>query len=246
MSKNWVICSDAILAIGLAIGRKSASDDKRMKPQQQAEKIFETIFLGGPVKQFEAVGRLQLMMLLRAGLYPSSKVVDIGCGCLRGGYWLIHFLNKGCYFGVEPNTEMLETGKREFLEKDVLEEKRPRFGNNAKFDTSVFDEKFDFFFARSIWTHASKAQIKAMLDSFQHDAVNGGIFLTSYLRANLFKRRDYKGNEWVGRSHRSDRYGVVHHRFGWIKNQCRKRQLNVKELDTGEINNQTWLMIEKA
>jgi SAM-dependent methyltransferase len=186
------------------------------------------------------------MMLLRAGLYPSSKVVDIGCGCLRGGYWLIHFLNKGCYFGVEPNTEMLETGKREFLEKDVLEEKRPRFDSNAKFDTSVFDEKFDFFIARSIWTHASKAQIEAMLDSFQDSVADDGIFLTSYLPAHLLKGRDYKGDKWVGRSHQSDRYGIVRHRFSWIKDQCRQRKLTVKKLDKGKINNQTWLIIQKA
>jgi SAM-dependent methyltransferase len=217
-----------------------------MKPQKKAEEISETVFLGGPTKQFDAVGRLQLMMLLQIGLYPSSKVVDIGCGCLRGGYWLIHFLDKGCYFGIEPNTAMLETGIREFIEKDVLEEKCPHFDNNSEFDTSVFNEKFNFFVARSIWTHASKAQIKAMLDSFQRDGSDDGIFLTSYLPAHLLKGRDYTGDKWVGRSHQSNQYGVVRHRFGWIKDQCHQRQLTVKQLDKGKINNQTWLIIQKA
>jgi hypothetical protein len=47
----------------------------------------------------EIAGRLQFAMLIREGVYPSSKVLDIGCGCLRGGYWLIHFLGS---FGLEP------------------------------------------------------------------------------------------------------------------------------------------------
>jgi hypothetical protein len=56
----------------------------------------EGIFLGGPAKLFETAGRTLLITLLSEGLTPSSKVLDIGCGCLRGGYWLIHFLGKSC------------------------------------------------------------------------------------------------------------------------------------------------------
>ena len=54
------------------------------------------IFTGGPPQYFEIVGRLQLATLVREGIYPQSKVLDVGCGCLRGGYWVIHFLDPGC------------------------------------------------------------------------------------------------------------------------------------------------------
>jgi hypothetical protein len=101
------------------------------------------------------------MLLLKEGLYPESKVLDIGCGCLRVGYWLIHFLNPRCYFGMEPNRRMLEAGIEKILEPGLIDLKRPRFDCNADFDFSVFGERFDFFVARSIWTHASKTQIKA-------------------------------------------------------------------------------------
>ena len=57
-------------------------------------------------------------------------------------------------------------GINAFLDSETLAAKRPRFGTNPHFDTSVFGEKFDFFLAYSIWTHASKGQIQAMLDSF--------------------------------------------------------------------------------
>ena len=68
------------------------------------------VFLGGPLHLFETAGRLQLQILLKEGLYPDSKVLDVGCGCLRGGYWLIHFLDAGCYFGIEPHRRELEAG----------------------------------------------------------------------------------------------------------------------------------------
>ena len=58
------------------------------------------IFLGGPAELFETAGRKMLITLLSEGLTPTSKVLDIGCGCLRAGYWLIHFMDRGCYFGI--------------------------------------------------------------------------------------------------------------------------------------------------
>ncbi|CAG0947608.1 hypothetical protein ANRL1_04330 [Anaerolineae bacterium] len=103
------------------------------------------IFLGGPLQVFETAGRKLLTVLLSEGLTPSSNVLDIGCGCLRGGYWLIHFLDEGCYFGIEPNTEMLEAGINIVLEPGLADLKRPRFDHNAEFDFAIFKEKFDFF-----------------------------------------------------------------------------------------------------
>jgi len=41
---------------------------------------------------FEEVGRESLKELLDHGLYPHSTILDIGCGSLRIGYWLINFL----------------------------------------------------------------------------------------------------------------------------------------------------------
>jgi len=217
-----------------------------MNLQQKAEQLSKTVFLGGPVKDFEAVGRLQFIMLLREGLYPDSKVVDIGCGCLRGGYWLIHFLNKDCYCGIEPNKKMLEEGIKTFLEDDVRCSKNPRFSYNSDFDFSVFHEKFDFFMARSIWTHASKQQIEKMLDGFCQHSSDNGIFLTSYLRASFFKHKEYWGDTWVGRSDTSDKPGVVCHSFKWVSEVCKKRNLQIVELKEGIYNNQIWLKITKG
>ena len=218
--------------------------------QQRGEALSGAVFVGGPVHDFEGVGRLQLITALREGLNPWSKLVDIGCGCLRGGYWFVHFLDKGCYCGIEPNREMLDQGIARILEPGLVDEKAPRFDHNADFDTSVFREKFDFFVARSVWTHASKRQIQAMLDAFARDASSDGVFLTSYLRPRLLSRnpfvtRDYQGHEWSGRSHQSSTPALVYHSFGWITQECAARGLKVRELSEDIYNGQIWLRISR-
>ena len=204
----------------------------------------EGIFLGGPLKSFETAGRKLLATLLSEGLNPTSKVLEIGCGCLRGGYWLIHFLDEGCYFGLEPNISMCEAGTRILLEPGLVDLKKPRFDHNSNFDFSIFEEKFDFFVARSIWSHASKQQIQIMLDGFISTSNTDGLFITSYIRPTLFKP-DYKGTKWVGRSHESDTSGLVRHSLGWIQTECAKRGLVVKEIKGKAYNfsKQIWLRI---
>lgn len=214
------------------------------------------IFLGGPRRDFETVGRLTFNLLLGEGLAPHHKVLDIGCGALRIGYWLIGFLEAGGYCGLEPNRRMLRTGLERILEPGMEEEKRPRFSHDERFDFTVFPEtRFDFVIARSVWTHASKTQIVQMLESFCATAVPGARFLTSYLpampvgtapggmRTRAVWVRDYKGEEWIGASHRRKEGGMVAHSKRWIRRTCRERGLEVQSLKGEVINRQRWLRI---
>jgi SAM-dependent methyltransferase len=212
--------------------------------QAKAETAAAGRFLGVPTENFESAGREQLIYLLRAGLTPAAKVIDVGCGVLRGGYWLVHFLDPGCYCGIEPNKERLQIGIDHVLEPDILKLKQPRFDTNPHFDTSVFGEKFDFFVAYSVWTHASKPRIATMLDSFLRDSKETGIFLATYLPPNL-RHGDYKGEHWVGTSHESDVPGCIHHRYRWIKAECKNRRLQVRKLSQDQSHGQFWLEIRR-
>jgi hypothetical protein len=216
-----------------------------MELQQKAEMLGQKTFLGVPVRDFEKSGRELLVYLLNAGLNPNSKVVDIGCGVLRGGYWLIHFLDRDSYYGIEPHVERLEMGLNTILEPETLETKRPRFDTNPHFDTSIFGERFDFFLAYSIWTHASKSQIQTMLDAFLRDAKDDGVFLTSYLPAGS-GRLDYLGDKWNGTSHESDVAGCIYHSLDWIKAECDRRGLVAWELGRDKYHGQSWIKITWA
>src|SRR5262249_20840157 len=152
---------------------------------------------------------------------------------------LIHFLDPSCYCGIEPHPQRLAMGMDTILEEGVRKSKRPRFDSNADFDTSVFGETFDFFLAYSIWTHACKRQIRAMLDAFLRDSKQEAVFLTSYLPAGE-AGPDYQGETWHGTSHESDMQGCICHSLGWIKAECEQRGLFVRELGRSGPTGKSW------
>ena len=204
------------------------------------------IFLGGPIDIFEDAGRKTFMLMLDQGLMPENRVIDVGCGCLRNGYWLIHFLQEGNYFGIEPNISMVAAGRDIIVGEDVISLKKPVFDNNDRFNFMVFSSKFDMFLARSIWTHASKHQIEVMLDGFTRTAAVGAKLLTSIHEA-LTKEHDYIGTSWVGLSHESVQPGMVAHSLAWIEQVCAARALKVSCIRDRafDIADQTWLVIER-
>ena len=234
-----------------------------MSLQKKAEAASKEIYIGGPPERFECYGRLQLITLIRVGLNPASKLLDVGCGALRGGYWFIQLLNPGCYYGIEPNRTMLDGALRKILEPDMISQKKPRFDHNSEFEFSVFGETFDYVVARSVWSHASKKQIKKMLDSFIQISHKDSIFLVSFFPAGFrwrvrkllnpinwlnfkknFYRSDYLGDEWVGKSDLSNCPGIVAHRFDWIDAECEKRGLIVERHKQDNFTEQKWLRIE--
>jgi hypothetical protein len=206
------------------------------------EMISRHGFLGVPVETFEDGGRRQLIALLEEGLNPESKVLDLGCGCLRAGYWLVHFLAAAGYHGIEPARRRVDLGLRFLFTPEEVERKRPRFDFNSDFDSSVFGIRFDFFLAGSVWTHASKRQIEATLDAFARDSTPAGVFVATYLPARS-PAEDYQGEHWVGTSHESDAPGVIRHSLAWIVEQCGRRGLRVNERAGPACDDQSWLRV---
>ncbi|HCS55092.1 hypothetical protein [Rubinisphaera sp.] len=200
--------------------------------------------MGVPKETFEQAGRQQFIELLAAGLLPESRVLEFGCGCMRIGYWLIQFLDPECFYGIEPAKNRVEHGREYLFSPAMLAEKKPQFDYNAVFDSSMFQQQFDFFLARSIWTHASKRQIEATLDSFVRDASESAVFLASYFPPES-PADDYMGDQWVGTSHESDELGIVRHSLAWIQSQCLARGLVIEEREGLDCDSQCWLHIRR-
>jgi hypothetical protein len=233
-------------------------------------------FLGCEVGEFERGGRKQLAFLLEQGLSPSSRLLDVGCGALRIGYWAMRLLDPGHYFGIEPNVAMRNVGLS-MVEDEVLERAKPQFSENEDFDFSVFGEQFEFVFASSIWTHASTEQIQAMLASFAVSATPDGVFLTSYHPVSSVWRqlsvryprsahelavrvpltelspyiarlpaKDPAGDGWAGRSHVSKTGGKHKRSLSWIAKEAAQHDL-IAELMPHRIGTgQSWLRIRRG
>jgi len=201
----------------------------------------------GRERDFEAMGREQLAALLEHGLSPQSRLLDVGCGKLRCGRWVIPVLEPGHYFGIEPVRERVEKGLRQGLDSRLVEIKQPRFDHNANFDFSVFGVKFTHFVARSIWSHASKAQIESMLDGVAAHGVPGAVMLASFRATGPKRQNDYKGDEWKGRSHDSREPGIVAHDVRWLDEVCAKRGLLFEVSTRAPVKNrgQVWAVVTK-
>jgi hypothetical protein len=220
--------------------------DIEMPIQERANALSKVSeWLGCGVYRFEKTGRTQIESLVRNGLSPWHKFLDIGCGAMCGGYWVMRFLNQGNFHGIEPNVPMWQAGVNYIVEPGLIEEKKARFDHNDQYDFSVFETQFDYFFSQSIWTHCGKKDIERMLDGFVKYGSKNARYLTTVKFPDLF-HKDYKGDEWVGASHKSDVGGTVRHSFSWIKEACDKRNLKVTRLKGEKINTQHLILISKC
>lgn len=102
---------------------------------------------------WEQMGSLQFNFLVEQGLRPDHKLLDLGCGSLRGGIHFIEYLDEGNYFGMDISRAILEAGKN-LLIQTSLEYKKPVLRNNTDLKFDDFPgEAFDYILAQSVFTH---------------------------------------------------------------------------------------------
>lgn len=136
----------------------------------------------------EVSGKLQADILFQAGLKPESHVLEIGCGCLSAGAFLIRFLEPGHYVGIDPNAWLRETAFALPQNRNLRAEKKPEFLGNMEFDASELGRKFDFMLSHSILSHASASQLPLFLNNTAKVLAPSGRIFASLILA--------EGNEY--------------------------------------------------
>src|SRR5436305_7852432 len=107
----------------------------------------------GPPEDYDLIAAMAFNLLTTLGLRQHHSLLDIGCGSLRIGRLLIPYLNRGKYFGVEPNKWLVDEGIRRELGETLVEIKRPTFFFSDSPDTvSQAKVAFDFALAQSIFS----------------------------------------------------------------------------------------------
>lgn len=101
-------------------------------------------------------------------------------------------MEPGHYYGIDPNQWLIDEGIRHELGKRLFESKRPVFSNDAEFNLSLFDRKFDFLMAQSIFSHTSQSQMRKILSEAAKVMHDRSIFLATYIPGDS----DYAGKEW--------------------------------------------------
>ena len=146
----------------------------------------------GPPENFELIGKTQFEHLRHWGLAANHYLLDIGCGCLRGGQYAIRILEPEHYYGIDPNQWLIDEGIKHELGAELLRLKRPVFSNDAEFNLGVFGREFDFLMAQSIFSHTSQTQMRKIITEAAKVMHEKSIFLATYSPGET----DYMGTDW--------------------------------------------------
>src|SRR5213083_2204394 len=108
----------------------------------------------GPPEDYDLIAAMTFNLLTTLGLRQHHSLLDVGCGSLRIGRLLIPYLNRGKYFGVEPNKWLVEEGITRELGETLVEIKHPIFFfSNSPDSIAKAETAFNFAVAQSIFSH---------------------------------------------------------------------------------------------
>jgi SAM-dependent methyltransferase len=135
--------------------------------------------------EWDRIGRLQFDFLKDAGLKPHHSLLDVGCGCLRGGIHFIGYLDRGNYVGIDINQSLLVAGYDIELAKAGLQERLPRENLLCigDFGFQRIGRRFDFALAQSLFTHLGFNHIRRCLESLADVMEVGGVFFATFFEA---------------------------------------------------------------
>ncbi|QRM87776.1 methyltransferase [Lacinutrix sp. WUR7] len=132
----------------------------------------------------------QFNFLLDQGLQKTDKLMDIGCGTLRGGIPLIQYLDSSNYYGIDVRAEVLNEGRKEV--KDAkLENKQPNLISFTHFSDLEIEAEFNVMFAFSVLIHLEDKIAESCFQFVSKSLVAGGVF---YANANI---ADFEDGQWV-------------------------------------------------
>jgi len=172
--------------------------------------------LVGPSHLWKMKQDFQINFLQSQGLQKTDKLLDIGCGTLRGGVPIIEFLNDKNYYGIEVREEVLAEGKKE-LETYKLEHKNPNLISFDNFSDIELNEKMDVMFAFSVLIHLDDEIANNCFEFVSKYLSENGVF---FANVNIESHQD--GN-WQG-------FPVVFRTLGFYEELARKNGLNLKTI----------------
>jgi len=153
---------------------------------ENAERVAEEVAAGRHRELvgglWHELGRLQLNFAIKHGLRTDMTIVDVGCGCLRGGRLFVAYLESGHYFGVDAHRELLDVGYDVELTAIDLDHKLPRENLlcTADFDLSPFGRQFDMALAQSLFTHLPPQGIRLCLERLVPAVREGSSFYATF------------------------------------------------------------------
>jgi hypothetical protein len=133
---------------------------------------------------WDVIGPLQRDFLIGQGLRRDHRLLDIGCGALRGGVPLATWLDPNRYYGIDISASLIEAGYDAEVAGTPLAERLPRAHLHVTDDFEApFGETFDMGLAVSLFTHLPADWISRALGRLTpHFAGGAPVFATVFER----------------------------------------------------------------
>jgi len=157
----------------------------------------------GPPRQYDFMGATQFALLFRLGIREEHHLLDIGCGSLRCGKYMLHFSLPSRYFGVEPNSWLWQDAVKNEIGEDIIELKQPVFSSDESFEYDHLKTSFDFVVAQSIFSHTGHDLFQKCMKNVARVLKPNGQFLFTVLdetvpQYSFLKDKDeYQKNGWI-------------------------------------------------
>lgn len=133
-----------------------------------------------PAKVYLDRGQEFLDFLVRYGMKPEHRLLDLGCGVLRGALYFVPYLNKGNYVGTEISASRLAKGVRVM---DAAGIGRDRYETHLVTDCQLKElgeQKFDIVWANSVLTHMPECDIRTLIASLKSHMAPAASFYFTY------------------------------------------------------------------
>lgn len=134
----------------------------------------------------------QIAFLRSNGLHPEHRLLDLGCGTLRGGIPIIQYLAAGQYYGVDVRASVIAEAWRELHDYD-LGHKRPTLVCLSEAQEKFQDTCFDVVWAFSVLIHMQDTNFRQTIRFVAEHLCPDGRFF-----ANVKIGREESHGRWQG------------------------------------------------
>lgn len=183
----------------------------------QIERRVHRDWVGG---MWDEIGSLQFEYLKQQGLVPAHRLLDVGCGALRGGLHFIRYLQRGHYIGVDMNESLLKAGRVE-VEQAGLSAKEPQLVLDGGFAFQKLIGPVDYALAMSLFTHLHMNLILRCLRALRPLLAPQALFCATFFEA--------PEGDWLPDIHQwpevithfdSDPYHYAPSMMAWMADRC--------------------------
>jgi len=149
--------------------------------------------LSHPVAKWDVIREWQFSEAINVGLKPHHKFLDVGCGSLALGEWVIDYLDTGNYTGIDVRGEVIEVAEKVVLEAG-LEVKNPGLYEESV-ASNILAPEFDFVWAFSVLHYVPNDELEGVIHGMVMPLAEGG-----QLFANALCGKPYNVNvnNWQG------------------------------------------------